>query len=148
MEKQPDKKPAPASPADKPKGTILVVDDEPGFREMLKWHLDGLSGVDVATAKDGEEAMAQAVQGNFLLVITDLTMPKVNGLELLDQLKLKNPRTEVVILTGFGSVETAVHAMKKGATDFILKPFDLKSFMKTIQAILDKYKKEKPYEIE
>ena len=137
MEKSNEDKPT-------PRGTILVVDDEPGFREMLKWHLDTLSGVNVATAKDGADAMSQAIKGNFLLVITDLTMPKVNGLELLDQLKLKNPQTEVVILTGFGSVETAVHAMKKGATDFILKPFDLKSFMKNIQGILGKYQDEPP----
>ena len=129
-----------------PRGTILVVDDEPGFREMLKWHLDTLKNVNVATAQDGEDAMTQAVLGNFLLVITDLTMPKVNGLELLDQLKVKNPQTEVVILTGFGSVETAVHAMKKGATDFILKPFDLKAFMTNVQSILDKYQQAPPKE--
>ncbi|OGR83941.1 MAG: hypothetical protein A2901_06585 [Elusimicrobia bacterium RIFCSPLOWO2_01_FULL_54_10] len=121
-----------------PKRTILVVDDEPGFRDMLKWHLDGIGGVDVATARDGEEAMKHAVKGNIFLVITDLTMPRLNGLELLEKIKEKNPQTEVVILTGFGSVETAVHAMKKGAADFILKPFDLKAFTKMVGKILGK----------
>ena len=121
-----------------PKCTILVVDDEPGFRDMLKWHLAGISGVNVETARDGEEAMTHAARGNVLLVVTDLTMPRLNGLELLEKLKEKNPGTEVLILTGFGSVETAVHAMKKGAADFILKPFDMNHFMKTVREILDK----------
>ena len=64
MENKSEGKPA-------PRGTILVVDDEPGFRDMLKWHLDGLKNVDVSTAKDGQEAINQAVHGQFLLVITD-----------------------------------------------------------------------------
>ncbi|OGR88527.1 MAG: hypothetical protein A3A86_05420 [Elusimicrobia bacterium RIFCSPLOWO2_01_FULL_60_11] len=123
--------------------SILVVDDEPGFRDMLKWHLDAL-GVEVATAQDGEEAMKHAAKGNVLLVITDLTMPRLNGLELLSKLKERNPGMEVVILTGFGSVETAVSAMKRGAADFILKPFDLDSFLKVIKGILGKFKDERP----
>ena len=135
MEKQPEGKPTPNC-------TILVVDDEPGFRDMLKWHLDGIEGVNVKTARDGEEAMTHAATGNVLLVVTDLTMPRLNGLELLEKLKEKNPGTEVLILTVFGSVETAVNAMKRGAADFILKPFDLKHFMKVIRKILSKYQKD------
>ena len=130
-----------------PRCSILVVDDEPGFREMLKWHLDTL-GVEVETAKDGEEAMTRAVKGNHLLVITDVTMPRLNGIGLLEKLKEKNPETEVVILTGFGSVETAVHAMKKGAADFILKPFDLKHFMKTVREILGKLQEDQSKKFE
>ncbi len=137
-------------PEDKtePKNTVLIVDDEPGFRDMLKWHLDGVEGIRVATAQYGEEALSFAVKGNVLLVITDLTMPRVNGLELLEKLKQKNPKTEVMILTGFGSVETAVHAMKRGAADFILKPFDLKTFMKNVQDVLARLQKQGPVKSE
>lgn len=128
-------------PADGPKPEparkkwILVVDDEPGFRDMLQWYLKG-HDIHVEVAKDGAEAVDLAADGKFSLVVTDITMPRLDGLKLLEEIKRKLPGTAVIVMTGFGSVETAVHAMKSGASDFVLKPFDPEGLAKRIKEAL------------
>jgi len=118
-----------------PKRWVLVVDDEPGFRNLLQWYLSE-HGLNVQVAQDGAEAVKMAKEGKFSLVITDVTMPQLDGLKLLEALKQNIPETAVIVVTGFGTVETAVYAMKKGASDFILKPFDMEKFVKTVKEAL------------
>jgi DNA-binding NtrC family response regulator len=114
---------------------VLVVDDEGGFRDMLQWYLKE-HDLHVEVAKDGAEAVARAAEGKYSLVITDLTMPRLDGLKLLEEIKKMMPETAVIVITGFGTVETAVQAMRKGAFDFILKPFDLEFLIKRIKQAL------------
>lgn len=115
---------------------VLIVDDEPGFRDMLQWYLRA-RGVNAEVAVDGLDAIRRAERQPFALVITDITMPGLDGLRLLGELKRRNPRTEVILVTGFGTVETAVDAMKKGANDFLLKPYNPESLLARIRTILD-----------
>ena len=103
---------------------VLVVDDEPGFRDMLQWYLKG-HNIQVESAQDGAEAVERASQGKYSLIVTDLTMPRLDGLKVLQEVRSKLPGTAVIIVTGFGTVEVAVEAMRAGASDFILKPFDV-----------------------
>ncbi len=114
---------------------ILVVDDEPGFLEMLRWNLKG-EGVGVDVAADGLEAEWKLAEGEYALVLTDITMPKVDGMKLLNHVKRASPRTPVILMTGFGTVETAVQAMKDGASDFVLKPFNVDGMLARVRKIL------------
>jgi len=103
---------------------ILVVDDEPGIRDLLSYEL-GSCGYKVVTAVDGVEALEKFRREKFNIVISDIKMPRMGGLELLDAVKKINPGVEVILSTGYGTIETAVSAMKKGAYDFVQKPFNL-----------------------
>ena len=128
------------SGADKGAGSerrILVVDDETGFRDMLSWNLRG-DGIEVDTAKDGLEAQRKLAEEGFgyALVLTDITMPGVDGLKLLHHIRGLAPSLPVILMTGFGTVEMAVEAMKDGATDFILKPFDVQGMIGRVRRIL------------
>jgi DNA-binding NtrC family response regulator len=114
---------------------VLIVDDEPGLRALLEWELSD-HGIEVKTARDGEEATQLVEQMPFDIVLTDLTMPKADGLVLLEHLKKTKPETPVIIATGFGTVETAVQAMQKGAYDFLLKPLDVPKLIALIQKVL------------
>ena len=114
---------------------VLVVDDEAGFRNLLKWELESI-GVHVDTAENGAEGVRKADGTAYDVIITDITMPEMDGLKLLEEIKKTAPRTEVIIATGFGAVETAVYAMKNGAYDFVLKPYDLEYLkQKVFQAV-------------
>ncbi len=116
---------------------ILVVDDEPGMREMLAFEL-GQRGYEVASAANGEEAMARLRAERFQLVISDVKMPKMGGIQMLEALKKLDPGVEVIMSTGFGTIETAVGAMKKGAYDFIQKPFNLDEMAALVEKALEK----------
>lgn len=102
---------------------VLIVDDEAGMRDMLRWTLDE-SAFDIVVARDGEEAAALLATGGVDLVITDVTMPRLGGFGVLAAAAGTLPRPPVIVMTGFGTVEMAVQAMKDGASDFLLKPFD------------------------
>jgi len=104
--------------------TILVVDDERNIREGLREAL-ALEGYEVAAAADGEEALAVMRREEVDLVITDLRMPKLAGDELLKRLSSDWSAVPVIILTGHGTIESAVQAMRDGAYDFLTKPVDL-----------------------
>ncbi len=107
----------------KTKGRILVVDDEKSMREMLEIFLKS-EGYSVAVAENGEKAVEKVKKDIFDLVISDMKMPKIGGLELLKNIKEITPDTVVVIMTAFGTTESAVEAMKLGAYDYLQKPFD------------------------
>ena len=117
------------------KFTVLVVDDERNIREGLAEAL-ALEGHEVATAADGEEALAVLGREEVDLVITDLRMPKLAGDELLKRLNTDWPTVPVIILTGHGTIETAVQAMRDGAYDFLTKPVDLERLGLLVQRAL------------
>ncbi|MCP4447963.1 MAG: sigma-54-dependent Fis family transcriptional regulator [Myxococcales bacterium] len=102
-------------------GRILVVDDEEGVRSFVAESLQ-TEGHAVSQAASGEEALDMARQGSFDLVITDLRMPGIDGLELLETLRGEQPEVEFIILTAHGNVAKAVEAMRNGAFDFVQKP--------------------------
>ncbi len=103
---------------------ILVVDDEPSIRKVLSAHL-AREGHEVETAVDGADAIARLGDAPWDLVITDLKMPGVGGLELLAHVRSNHPGLPVILVTAHGTVDAAVEALKLGAQDFITKPFDL-----------------------
>jgi len=102
---------------------ILVVDDDESLRRITEMQLEE-AGYDVSTAPGGEEALAMLSSVSPAVVITDLRMPGMSGLELLEKLRAESPDTSVIIITAFGTVQTAVAAMKAGAYDYITKPID------------------------
>ncbi|MBI3302386.1 MAG: sigma-54-dependent Fis family transcriptional regulator [Deltaproteobacteria bacterium] len=105
------------------KGAILVVDDERSIRVGLKGLL-AKEGHEVSTAESGEEALRLLDSQPFDLVLTDLRMPGLDGIGLLKKIKERHPDTLVVMMTAYGSEKIAVEAMKAGAHDYIVKPFD------------------------
>src|SRR5580765_5099761 len=120
---------------------LLIVDDEPGYRDVLKaiFQADGYS---VTTAIDGRAAFAHLKSKKFDLIISDVRMPDIDGIELLKGAREIDPEIGVVLMTAFGTVDTAREAFKLGADDFIQKPFnndELKTIVKRTlakQAIL------------
>ena len=121
--------------ADRPR--VLVVDDEATIREMLAEFLE-LEGYAVSTAADGMSALDALDGGIFDLVLTDMKMPRMGGITLLENMKKHAPSTIAVIMTGFGTVETAIDAMKRGAYDYILKPFKLEEVLHVVSRAIEK----------
>ncbi len=120
---------------------ILVVDDEKVIRDMLADFLS-MEGYQVRTAEDGAAALGELEKGSYDLVISDLKMPKVGGIALLDEIAKTSPDALTVIMTGFGTVETAIDAMKRGAYDYVLKPFKVDEVMHVVQRGLEKRRME------
>jgi len=108
---------------------ILVVDDEAPIREMIKKGLSQMGGYSVEVAQNGAEAIEKIEKDIFDLVLTDLKMPKMDGLELLKNIKGTRPEVMVILMTAYGSIETAVEAMRIGANDYITKPIDLNELL-------------------
>jgi DNA-binding NtrC family response regulator len=109
---------------------ILIVDDEVGIRDSLRLLLK--SSFEVITAEDGEEAVAKVAAENPDMVLLDLIMPKIDGIEALRTIKEQRPNLPIVILTGTNTVRTAVQAMKYGAIDYLGKPFDIDELKRII----------------
>jgi EAL domain-containing protein (putative c-di-GMP-specific phosphodiesterase class I)/CheY-like chemotaxis protein len=120
---------------------VLVVDDEPAIRRVLSDFLK-MEGFAVDTAADGEAAVARLSADQYDVVISDLKMPKLGGLELLGEVAKLNPDALTIVMTGFGTVDTAIHAMKAGAFDYILKPFKVDVVLATIVQGLARRRKE------
>src|SRR6204780_1074578 len=102
---------------------VLIVDDEPNLRKILSAQLSR-DGYEVMTAEDGEQGLALLKEHHIDLVITDLKMPKVDGMTLLRKALELEPELPVVLITAHGTIDTAVEALKSGAFDFVTKPFD------------------------
>ena len=120
----------------KPENTLLIVDDDLAHRTMLKTLLSGW-GFAVAEADDGGAAIAQVRKRPFDLILMDVRMVRVSGLEALAQIKAFNPAIPVVIMTAYASVETAVEALKKGAYDYLTKPLDFDELRLTLVRAMD-----------
>src|ERR1051326_9583065 len=106
-----------------PRERILIVDDEENVCALFNRVL-AKDGYDVDSAASGEEALAKLEERPFDLVITDLKMPGMDGMELLARGKAAQPATTFIMLTAFGTVQSAVEAMKQGAYDYLVKPVD------------------------
>ena len=115
---------------------VLIVEDKESMADMLKETLEG-DGYNVISARDGAEGMRYLKEGKIDLVLTDLKLPKKNGIEILRASKEENQLVPVIIMTAFGSVDTAVAAMKEGAFDFITKPFDTDHLLVLIKRALE-----------
>ena len=116
---------------------ILVVDDEPSLREVLSIMLKR-AGYFVTSVTDGEEAVELVQKEIFDLVITDLRMPKIDGMEVLKAVKSASPETVVLIITAFATADSAVEAMKHGAYDYLTKPFQVDEVQLIIRNALEK----------
>jgi two-component system response regulator HydG len=117
--------------------TLLVADDDPGLRESLERTLSR-EGYRVLLAPDGQAALERLQAGGVDLIVTDLKMPGLTGLELLRAAKAIAPDIDVILLTAFGTVEEAVKAMKDGAYDFLTKPFRREQLIKLIDKALER----------
>jgi len=117
------------------KKRILVCDDEEGIRESLKLILE--KDYELFFSTNGQECLeCMKVTPEVNLILLDIKMPQLNGLEILKEVKSTNPNTKVVMVTGYKSVETAAEAVKAGASDYIVKPFNSKDILETIKKIL------------
>jgi two-component system, NtrC family, response regulator HydG len=117
--------------------TLLVADDDPGLRESLERTLTR-EGYRVVLASDGRAALERVQAGGIDLIVTDLRMPGLTGLELLRAAKAIMPDVDVILLTAFGTVEEAVKAMKDGAYDFLTKPFRREQLIKLVDKALER----------
>jgi signal transduction histidine kinase len=104
---------------------ILVVDDEKEIRDFLYKALSRLGGFHVELAESGEEALQKLEKEPFDLVLTDLMMPKMDGLQLVDNIVKFKPETLIVLMTGYGTIDSALEAMKRGSSDYLTKPLNL-----------------------
>ena len=104
--------------------TILIIDDEAGLRDLMS-RVFNEAGYDTVTAPDGAAGLRAAKEQDFDLVLLDMSLPKMNGLEVLNGIKEEKPDLPVIMVTAYGSTQTAIEALRLGAYDFITKPFDL-----------------------
>ncbi|MBN8838014.1 MAG: sigma-54-dependent Fis family transcriptional regulator [Sphingobacteriia bacterium] len=117
--------------------SVLIVDDERSIRNVLKDIL-GNEGYKVEEAADGEEALKKFSDTTYDVVICDIKMPKVDGIEFLEKANAINDEVPIIMISGHGTIETAVDAVKKGAYDYISKPPDLNRLLITIRNAMDK----------
>jgi DNA-binding NtrC family response regulator len=120
------------------KRSILIVDDEQDMLGLLKRSLEPDLGCRVSTAASAEEALKQLAESAFDLVLADIRMPGMDGLELLEIVKRKNPDQTVVMMTAFGEIDTAVGAIRSGAYDFITKPFEHDALVLRLEKALER----------
>ncbi len=116
---------------------ILIVDDEESLRSFMEIMLKK-EGYQVTLSASGDEALAELDRSSYDLVVTDMMMPEMTGLELLGKVKQRESAPEFIIMTAFGSVDSAIEAMKLGAADYIIKPFNVEQIKLVISRTLDK----------
>jgi DNA-binding NtrC family response regulator len=117
---------------------ILLVDDEEIILKTIGKDLRA-EGYDVTTARNGDRAIATLNQHHFDLVVTDLMMEGLDGIQVLKQAKKIDPALPVIILTGYGDMTTAIEALRLGADDYLLKPCDVEELLFRVSGCLDKY---------
>ena len=116
---------------------ILIVDDEVPIRRTLRDILE-FEGYEVDEASDGLECVSKVQKEKYDVVITDIKMPKMDGIEALERLQILSPETPVIMVSGHGTIDTAVEAVKKGAFDFISKPPDLNRMLITVRNAIER----------
>ena len=117
---------------------ILVVDDETSQRELVSGYLKK-QGYQVVAAAGGQDALETFRREPVELILTDQRMPDLSGLDLLKAVRSLNPETQVIIMTAYGNVETAVTAMRDGAADYLTKPLNLDELRQKIQRIAERH---------
>ncbi|TET10182.1 sigma-54-dependent Fis family transcriptional regulator [Candidatus Aerophobetes bacterium] len=115
---------------------ILVVDDEKAMRNLCYQILDE-EGYEVSLAEDGKEAVNKVLREDFAVAIVDIKMPGMDGMEVLRFIKKHKSHTEVIMITGYGTIKTAVEAMKLGAADYITKPFNIEQLTMVVKMALE-----------
>ena len=120
---------------------ILIVDDEKNIRLTLSQALETL-GMPVQTAGDGEEALQKLQDSDFSLVLLDLKLPGMDGLEVLRRIRESRPKTRVIMITAHGTIDYAVEAMKLGAVDFLRKPFSPNEIRRLVSQVLERQDQE------
>ncbi|MFZ1955940.1 MAG: response regulator, partial [Desulfobacterales bacterium] len=121
-------------------GKILAIDDEQNIRHLIRNEFM-LEGFDVTTAKSGEEGLGFIDGQDYDVVLLDLKLPKMSGIETLKCLKRKNPRSEVIMITGYGDIHSAVESVKLGARDYVTKPFKLDELLTLVKyAVRDSHR--------
>ena len=115
--------------------SILVVDDEPAIQDILTWALSA-EGYRVATAGNGKEALARVEEEDFDIIVTDIVMPGLDGLEVLERSRVLNPRAAVIVMTAYAALETAIAALRRGASDYLEKPFSVDLLKERVQRLL------------
>jgi len=118
---------------------ILVVDDEEGARELFSTILTD-EGYEVTLANNGEEALALFKNNPFNLVITDIKMPVMDGLQLLQEIRKIGSKTDVIMVTAYGEVESYLKAMSLGAAEYINKPIRIKELKRIVHKVLTQLK--------
>ena len=116
---------------------VLLVDDEEKFLDVLSQRL-GTRGIDAETSTSGEEALVKIKTKNFDAIVLDVMMPGIGGIETLKRIRAENPEVQIIMLTGQGSVDKAVEAMKEGAIDFLEKPADINTLLNKISEAKEK----------
>ncbi|MBM4293589.1 MAG: sigma-54-dependent Fis family transcriptional regulator [Deltaproteobacteria bacterium] len=117
-------------------GSILVIDDDPALRQVLQEVLES-AGFEVQTAADGESGLLLAKESSFDLVLTDLSLPGVGGMEILQFLVKHHPECPCIIITGFGTIKSSVDAMRSGAYDYLTKPVNPTELLVVVERALD-----------
>jgi len=116
---------------------VLIVDDEERFRATM-CKLLTVRGLKAVTAGSGKEAIEKLRQNPYDVVILDVRMPEMGGVQVLSEIKKIDPQAEVIIMTGYASVDTAKEIMKLGAYDYVLKPYSVEELMDKIEAAYDR----------
>ncbi|GAF69910.1 unnamed protein product, partial [marine sediment metagenome] len=116
--------------------SILIVDDDPRFCDSLKVLLSN-QGYQIQTSNSGREAMEYLVKNNFDLALLDMVMPEMNGHEIMDYINSKSPETLVIVITGHASMESAIESLRRGAYDYLRKPFEPEELLKTVENALN-----------
>lgn len=124
---------------------LLIIEDDPVLRSGLEEVLKD-EGYEINSAGDGRTGLKLFVEKKYDMVLTDLVMPDMNGMDVLKEIKKTNPKTHVIIITAFATVENAVEAIKLGASDYISKPFKIDEVQIKIKKILEEAKFEKNLE--
>ncbi len=114
------------------KPNVLLVDDEEKFLDVLSQRL-GTRGIDADTATSGEEALIKIKDKNVDVIILDVMMPGIGGIETLKRIRKENPEVQIIMLTGQGTIDKAINAMKEGAIDFLEKPADIEKLLEKIE---------------
>ena len=114
---------------------ILVVDDEPLVRNLLSEYLCH-GGYECDLANSGRDALMKLANGSFSLVIADIRMPELNGLQLLEGIAQRFPDVATIVVTAIADIDTAIYTMKQGAYDYIIKPFNLEQVAESVKRAL------------
>lgn len=125
---------------------ILIVDDEPRMCESLKVLLSN-EGYETQTGYSGQEALACLAKCDIDLALLDIVMPDMNGLQIMDHIKKQNLDTLVIVITGHASVDSAIESLRRGAYDYLRKPFEFEELLKRVKNALDQKRLKKEYEI-
>jgi DNA-binding NtrC family response regulator len=121
---------------------VLIVDDDPQMRLALNEAIQRL-GYNTVLCDSGRSAIEKLNQSNYALVVTDMKMPRMNGLELLKEIRCRIGNLPVLVITGFGTIENAVKTMKEGAADYLLKPFSFDTLKEMVESIMLRTKNER-----